>query len=136
IDRRHVELEHRAVNEGQNSSRLSTAVKIARGEAPARGFENPSTDYYLSGRNDPMSSIAAARQEVQMLFELTQDIGRSLSVSETLSVVGVRLKRLVPYESIAVYVRRETKLEPAFVNGENFRLFSSLEIPIGQGLSG
>ena len=28
------------------------------------------------------------------------------------------------------------KLEPAYVNGENFRLFSSLEIPIGQGLSG
>ena len=71
-----------------------------------------------------------------MLFELTQDIGRSLSVTETLSVVGVRLKRLVPYESIAVYVRRDKKLEPAYVNGENFRLFSSLEIPIGQGLSG
>ena len=136
LDRRHVELEHRAVNHGQVSARLSTEVKIERGQAPARGFENPSTDFYLSGRSDPMSSIASARQEVQMLFELTQDIGRSLSVSETLSVVGVRLKRLVPYDSIAVYIRNETKLEPAYVNGENFRLFSSLEIPIGQGLSG
>ncbi len=136
LDRRHVELEHRAVNHGQNPTRLSTEVKISRGNAPARGFENPSADFYMSGRNDAMSSIASARQEVQMLFELTQDIGRSLSVSETLSVVGVRLKRLVPYDSIAVYVRRETTLEPAYVNGENFRLFSSLEIPIGQGLSG
>jgi diguanylate cyclase (GGDEF)-like protein len=53
-----------------------------------------------------------------------------------LSVVAVRLKRLVQYESIAVYVRRDEKLEPVFVNGENSRLFSSLEIPIGQGLSG
>ncbi len=136
LDRRHVELEHEAVNHGQNATRLSTEVKISRGKAPARGFENSSSDFYLSGRSDAMSSIAAARQEVQMLFELTQDIGHSLSVSETLSVVGVRLKRLVPYDSIAVYVRRETKLEPAYVNGENFRLFSSLEIPIGQGLSG
>jgi diguanylate cyclase (GGDEF)-like protein/putative nucleotidyltransferase with HDIG domain len=136
LNRRHVELEHQAVNHGQNGARLSTGLKISRGDAPARGFENPSADYYLSGRNDAMSSIASARQEVQILFELTQDIGRTLSVSETLSVVGVRLKRLVPYDSIAVYVRREEKLEPAYVSGENFRLFSSLEIPIGQGLSG
>ena len=27
-------------------------------------------------------------------------------------------------------------LMPEYVNGENFRLFSSLEIPLGQGLSG
>jgi diguanylate cyclase (GGDEF)-like protein/putative nucleotidyltransferase with HDIG domain len=136
LEKRHVELEHKAVTNQTGATRLSTGVKVARGEAPARGFENSSSEFYLSGRNDPMSSIAAARHEVQMLFELTQDIGRSLSVSETLSVVGVRLKRLIPYDSIAVYIRRDAKLEPAYVNGENFRLFSSLEIPIGQGLSG
>ena len=28
------------------------------------------------------------------------------------------------------------KLRAEYVNGENFRLFSSLEIPLGQGLSG
>jgi diguanylate cyclase (GGDEF)-like protein len=48
----------------------------------------------------------------------------------------VRLKRLVPYDSIAVYVMRDQKLMPEYVNGENFRLFSSLEIPVGEGLSG
>jgi len=73
---------------------------------------------------------------VQMLFELTQDLGNSLSLNETLSVVSVRLKRLVPYDSIAVYVLRDQKLVPEYVNGENFRLFSSLEIPVGEGLSG
>jgi len=71
-----------------------------------------------------------------MLFELTQDLGNSLSLNETLSVVSVRLKRLVPYDSIAVYVLRDGKLVPEYVNGENFRLFSSLQIPVGQGLSG
>ena len=29
-----------------------------------------------------------------------------------------------------------TSLRAEYVNGENFRLFSSLEIPLGQGLSG
>ena len=41
-----------------------------------------------------------------MLFELTQDLGNSLSLDETLSVVSVRLKTMVPYDAIAVYVSR------------------------------
>ncbi len=119
--------------------RLDTDMKIERGIAPATGFETPaeSPDYVGNkDSQDPLISIAAARQEVQTLYELTQDLGNSLSLSETLSVVGVRLKRLIPYDSIAVYIRREQRLIPEYVNGENFKLFSSLEIPVGEGLSG
>ncbi len=86
--------------------------------------------------SDPLSSIAAATQEAQMLYELTQDLGNSLSLQEALAFVGVRLKRLIPYETIAVYIRRDEKLIPEYVSGENLRLFTSLEIPLGQGLSG
>ena len=85
---------------------------------------------------DPLSSIAAATQEAQMLYELTQDLGNSLSLQEALAFVGVRMKRLIPYETIAVYIRRDEKLIPEYVSGENLRLFTSLEIPVGQGLSG
>src|SRR5581483_3686060 len=48
----------------------------------------------------------------------------------------VRLRKLVPFDSIAIYVLRDSKLIPEYVSGDNFRLFSSLEIPLGQGLSG
>src|SRR5205807_10403875 len=82
------------------------------------------------------ASIAAARQEGQMLFELSHELGNSLSLDETLSILSVRLKKLVPYDAIAIYILREEKLHPEFVSGDNFRLFSSLEIPFGQGLSG
>src|SRR5213078_2378826 len=34
------------------------------------------------------------------------------------------------------YLRKDTALIPEFVTGDNFRLFTSLRIPIGQGLSG
>ena len=71
-----------------------------------------------------------------MLFELSQTLGNSLSLDETLSVLSVRLKRLVPYDSLAIYIRKEKHLVPEFVTGENFRLFSTLQIPIGEGLSG
>ena len=81
-------------------------------------------------------SIAAARQEAQTLFELSQDLGASLSLPETLSVFSVKLRRLVPYDAIAIYIQRGKELVPEHVNGDNFRLFSSLRIPVGQGLSG
>ena len=137
LSRRYKELEQLALAQNWDKKRLSTHVKIERGVAPAAGFEQ--TPPAANGHKepfDPLCSIAAARQEVQMLFEMTQDLGNSLSLNETLSVVSVRLKRLVPYDSIAVYVLRDHKLVPEYVNGENFRLFSSLEIPVGEGLSG
>src|ERR1700694_4014684 len=43
---------------------------------------------------------------------------------------------MIPYDSLAIYVMRDGKLKAEYVNGENFRLFSALEIPLGQGLSG
>jgi diguanylate cyclase (GGDEF)-like protein/putative nucleotidyltransferase with HDIG domain len=139
--RRYVELEHIATgaDAGRGKVKLSMDVKIERGLAPATGFEDSAeadTVEIPLNPADPLSSIAAATQEAQMLYELTQDLGNSLSLQEALAFVGVRLKRLVPYETIAVYIRRDEKLHPEYVSGENLRLFNSLEIPIGQGLSG
>ncbi|MCX6621378.1 MAG: sensor domain-containing diguanylate cyclase [Acidobacteria bacterium] len=89
-----------------------------------------------AGQAGFLASIAAARQEAQTLFELTQELGNSLSLHETLSVLAFRLKKLVPHDTIAIYLKKGDKLTPEFVSGENFRLFSSLEIPLGEGLSG
>jgi diguanylate cyclase (GGDEF)-like protein len=83
-----------------------------------------------------LDTIAAARQEVQALFELTQDLGNSLSLTETLSVLAVRLKRIVPHDAAAIYVVEDGCVVPEYVSGDDFRLFSSLRIPLGEGLSG
>ncbi len=115
---------------------LSTEVKIERGLAPAAGFEDTAVKDTPGRENNFLSSIAAARQEAQTLFELSQDLGASLALGETLSVFSVKLKPLVPYDAIAIYIRRNEELVPEYVNGDNFRLFSSLRIPLGQGLSG
>jgi diguanylate cyclase (GGDEF)-like protein/putative nucleotidyltransferase with HDIG domain len=115
---------------------LSTAIKIERGLAPAAGFENAKAQDHVGHEATFLSSIAAARQEAQSLFELSQDLGASLSLGETLSVFSVKLKPMVPYDAIAIYILRENELVPEYVNGDNYRLFSSLRIPLGQGLSG
>ena len=142
LRRRYVELERMAVSTGdvKEKIRLSMDVKIERGLAPAAGFagyaETEPVPLSADTTMDPLSSIAAATQEAQMLYELTQDLGNSLSLQEALAFVGVRLKRLIPYETVAIYIRRDEKLTPEYVSGENLRLFTSLEIPVGQGLSG
>jgi diguanylate cyclase (GGDEF)-like protein/putative nucleotidyltransferase with HDIG domain len=115
-------------------SKLSTDFKVEKGVAPAAGFEDMSSKETQQATF--LFSIAAARQEAQTLFELSQDLGASLSLGETLSVFSVKIKRLVPYDAIAIYVRRNDTLIPEHVSGDNFRLFSSLRIPVGQGLSG
>jgi len=116
---------------GSPVHRLSKDLRVTRGDAPAAGLQQPELQ-----QPEFLSSIAAARQEAQTLYELTQDLGSSLNLHETLSVLDSRLQRLIPYDAIAVYVLREATLVPEYVSGENFRLFSSLEIPVGQGLSG
>jgi diguanylate cyclase (GGDEF)-like protein len=77
-----------------------------------------------------------AREEVQLLFELTHDLGASLNLADTLALLSTRLKLLVPYDAIAISVCRDGRLIPEYVDGECFRLLSSLETRIGDGLSG
>jgi len=141
LERRYVELEHLVHQRTSKlgKQKLSTEVKDA--DANAEPSKGPAAGFEAQGlRQLPersfLSSIAAARQEAQTLFELSQDLGASLSLGETLSVFAVKLRRAMPYDAIAIYVRHGDELVPEYVNGDNFRLFASLRIPIGQGLSG
>ena len=141
LKKRYVDLEQ-LVHERTDSlgkQKLSTEVKDKDANAesiikPAAGFE--AQGQRQLGERSFLGSIAAARQEAQTLFELTQDLGASLSLGETLSVFAVKLRRAMPYDAIAIYVRHGDELVPEYVNGDNFRLFASLRIPMGQGLSG
>ena len=138
LQRRYVDMESLVQGHAEQQvawSKLSTDMKVERGQAPATGFAE-SAERAPGSENTFLASIAAARQEAQALFELSQDLGASLSLGETLSVFSVKLKRLVPYDSIAIFIRREDQLVPEHVSGDNFRLFASLRIPVGEGVSG
>ena len=140
LRRRYRELEKMVRAEHIDSARLSRNPRADRGPAPAPHLVKLESAVRgaraASLTPDFLSAIAAARQEAQSLFELTHDLGNSLSLDETLSLLAARLKKLCPNDCIAIYVRRGDVLMPEYVSGENFRLFSSLEIPVGEGLSG
>ena len=139
LQARYIELERMAVEcSPQGRTRLSTAIKVERGEAPAAGFQRSGEEASdrFSARRRFLSSIAAARQEGHMLFELTHELGNSLSLKDTVSVLSTRLKQLVAYDSIALYLVHNDVLHAEFARGTNEDLISSLEIPFGEGLSG
>jgi diguanylate cyclase (GGDEF)-like protein/putative nucleotidyltransferase with HDIG domain len=136
LQRRYQELEQMVHRNPDYTGAGSLCIdqNVERGRQPGAGFESNSDRG--AGQGDFLTSIASARQEAHTLFELGQDLGSSLSLDETLSLVSLRLGKLVPYDSIVVLIRRGDVLVPEFVSGEDLRLLSDLVIPIGKGLCG
>ncbi len=138
LQRRYVEWEKLArLQPLQAPPKLSTDIKVERGLAPDAGFartsESPQSAVPTANSTD---RLVAARQQAQSLADLNRALHSSLTLDDTLSLLAVRLNRLVPHDSIAVYLRKGNVLLPEFVGGENSRVFSSLQIPLGEGLSG
>src|ERR1700720_2211735 len=135
MERRYLELEEMVNTMESERRRLDVAPKVDRPAAPSSGYAEGANDAEVRATSF-LTSIISARQEAQLLFELAQTLGNSLSLKETLSVVAIRLKQLIPHESIVFFVCQEGMLIPEYVHGVDFDLFSSLQIPLGQGLSG
>ena len=133
LARRYRQLEEEAVRLSKPGSKLSVGARIERGKAPAAGFASaPSQDQ----QRDFHSQIAAAGREAQYTLELVSELGSSLGMAEMLSVLSSQLTQLIPCDSIAVYERKDDLLQPVYVDGRDRMLFSSLQIPLGEGLSG
>src|SRR5208282_3741605 len=138
LRRRYVELEKLANAEPmQAPPKLSTDIKVERGAAPDAGFAESAEP--VSNRDTPATSsaalIEAARRRSREIIAVSRS-GASLGIEDIAALLSVRPRELVPYDSMAVYALKDGTLLPEFVSGENFRLFSSLRIPLGEGLSG
>ena len=128
---------------------LNTDVEVWRGKAPGAGFEDGRANAQTlktmgseAAHHDKVKDIAslnliaAASQEAQTLFEMSQSLGESLSLSETVSVMASRLHRLIPFDSCALYLKVGDSLSLRYVDGENAKSFSSDLVPLGDGISG
>jgi diguanylate cyclase (GGDEF)-like protein/putative nucleotidyltransferase with HDIG domain len=135
MERRYVELEAMVNSMETERRRLDFAPKMERSVAPSSGYADLPNEAEVRATSF-LTSIISARQEAQLLFELAQTLGNSLSLKETLSVVAGRLKELIPHDAIVFFVCQEGMLIPEYVHGVDFDLFSSLRVPMGQGLSG
>src|SRR5579864_4870819 len=138
LKRRYIELEKLANGQPlQAPPKLSTDIKVERGSAPAAGFaESPERVATSVSSSDFDRRIPLARKHSQEIMELVRQAGSAMRLEDIFSMLSVRLKHLVPHDSLAAYCPSDDDLIAKFVSGENFRLFSSLRIPLGEGLSG
>ncbi len=135
IEKRYEEMESAVKNSVESPKYDDHVAKTGRQVVPSAGFAelpNPAEVRATSF----LASIVSARQEAQLLFELAQTLGNSLSLRETLSVVAVRLKEMIPHDSIVFFICQDNKLVPKYAHGTDYDLFVSLQIPLGQGISG
>jgi putative nucleotidyltransferase with HDIG domain len=138
LQRRYRELEKLATEQPlQAPPKLSTDIKVERGSAPDAGFvELPKTPATASARLDLTARLGLAQRCGKEIIEIRRQSATLVGMNDIFSLLAVRLKHLVPHDSMAVYRPEGDLLIPAFVSGENLRLFSSLRIPLGEGLSG
>jgi putative nucleotidyltransferase with HDIG domain len=139
LKRRYIEWEKLATQQPLEAPpKLSTDIKVERGVAPDAGFAESADPEVASPRTvrESAAIISTARQKGEEIVDVCRQHGSPLSIEDISSLLAVRLKHLVPCDAAAVYCPQGDFLIPAFVSGDNFRLFASLRIPLGEGLSG
>ena len=144
------EFERLAQSTPLRNHRLSKDLIVSRGEAPDAGFEKSASLSGAAGASGaagggaraggaaltPADSIVSAQQEIRTIVELATDLSKSLRMEDIFSILAERLKQLVPYDSIAIYVRERSVLKARYASGLNSQAFAAMEIPVGHGLSG
>jgi putative nucleotidyltransferase with HDIG domain len=138
LQRRYIELEKMATSLPRpEENQLSKNIKIERGSAPGAGFaETENTVPTQKDSVDVILSVEAAVRELRGLLSISEEFGGALSVEETLALLATRLKRVVPYDTVAVFSAINRVLTPKYICGEDAAIFAAMEIPFDQGLSG
>lgn len=136
LARRYIELEKMARAGGKaERTKLSTDAKIVRGDAPAAGFQAAAASSSQDLINFS-SSLAGPEKQAQLLASLIARIEEATELEAVFSVLRSSLREIISYDAMVVYTRRGEVLIPSALDGEDYRLFASLEIPVGMGLSG
>jgi len=125
--RRYQELERLAsFSQPVKKATLSTDLKIAKGDAPGAGFEAA------------IGSSAASRDLINFQRSLAEEdsLTGCMDRQGALSAFLASVRNIVPCDLVVIYRRSGGSLIPESMEGDDFRSFASLEIPLGMGLSG
>ncbi len=125
--RRYIELERLATSgRSHEKTKLSTDLKIARGDAPGAGFES------TTGPGTTSRDLMNFHRSLSAEDLLAGCTDRESAFSR----LRLSVRDIVPYDLLVLYRKSGERLTPANLDGEDYRLFGSLEIPLGMGLSG
>ena len=109
--------------------RLRASGDLAAGRALTDGGRRTGADAF--------AEIASANRETNALYEIAQSMGRSMSLSDTMTLVSEKLSTLVPVSLCALFVRRgDEHLRCRFAIGRHADVLENTSIADGWGLSG
>ncbi len=82
--------------------------------------------------------IASAHREIQAVYEISQTVGKSLNVSETLALLASKIRNLAPYDACAVYLlnSQTEMMSPYQVVGDYSSALEEIELKVGDGVTG
>jgi putative nucleotidyltransferase with HDIG domain len=143
LDRHFLELEEKARQQIGEIQPLKTDLVIHRGAAPGAGFELESDDarpsshlLAFAGAAQNRAVSAGKKNDPQAIFDIEQHIASSAGAREAATSLAYRLRPLIPFQCLALYVRSGSMLETAAVDGPGSEAFSLRPTPLGEGLSG
>ena len=108
----------------------SPGAIAAAGDRPERTPPPPDEWFY--------GEITRAHQEVYALYDLARSLGTSLGVTESMTLIAAKLKRLVPHSCCALFLRDADgeRLQCRFVTGTDAAVIEKVTAKVGEGLSG
>ncbi|HST50902.1 MAG TPA: diguanylate cyclase [Pyrinomonadaceae bacterium] len=92
----------------------------------------------LSDNAAGFRSIAEAQREVLALHEITQTIGSTLNLTDTVALVAGKLRSIVPFDTCVFFVVNEGagKAESIYSFGASSEFFSERRVNVGEGVTG
>src|SRR5688572_6453720 len=125
----------RAADEAIDADARTADAALQRGEG-ARTLAAPS----VSERAKPsvFEDIAVAHREIYALYQISQSMGTSLGVSDSMTLITAKLSDLVPFSACSLFLYSQTTdtLQCRFATGTDSELLQQLTLKSGQGLNG
>ena len=141
LEKHYLELEEKARQQIEQIEPLKTEMFIDRGAAPGAGFEPEANEpdpgsIDRATRSGSADIVEAALQLAEEVLELSGMLGSALTAIELSSIVAMRLRPLIAYDCLAIYLRSGDSLEPKFIDCADRRAFSMNPSALEEGLSG
>lgn len=89
-------------------------------------------------RRSIMKNISSAHRELYALYEIAQNLAKSLNIEEALSFISSKIARLVHYRCLVLYLydKNNQVLKPRYVAGRDVKHLMELQIKLGERMSG
>ena len=129
----HIDEFEAAMRESESRASIAAAPAEDIASSASRSGDRPAKE-----KRTVFHEIASTHREIQALYEVSKALGKSLKLSDTLSLLAEKIQKLVPYTSCSIYLleEQEGKLVSYHASGMYADLLREVELAVGDGITG